>query len=60
MKLITRHELTRLSLEELHGVYKKAFNELAINRPESITRTNAIASLQNIDAERSRRLACKR
>lgn len=51
MKLITRFEAARHSTAELHGLYREAFNALASAPRGSDERRNALASLQNIEAE---------
>ena len=53
--LITNHELTRLSLAELQGLYRIIFNELAQSQPGMPERRNALASLENIQRELNRR-----
>ncbi|MBO9401431.1 hypothetical protein [Shimia sp. R9_3] len=55
MKLITRHEAARLSLEELHGLLRQAFNALASAPRGSQQRRDALASLEAIEHE----LACR-
>lgn len=55
MKLITRHEAARLSLEELQGLFREAFNAVALAPRGSEERRNALASLQVIEHE----LACR-
>ena len=51
MKLITRFELAALSENELRGLMRKAFNALAQSEADSPERRNALASLENIQAE---------
>lgn len=51
MKLITRFELAALSESELRGLMREAFNALAQSEPDSAERRNALASLENIQAE---------
>ena len=58
-KLITNHELGRLSLTELQGLYRRIFNQLAQSQPGSPERRNALASLENIQRELNRRYACQ-
>jgi len=51
MKLITTFELAAKNKTELQALYKEVFNDLAqssINTPE---RSNALASLENIERE---------
>ena len=55
MKLITRFELAALRENELHGLLRKAFNELAKSDSESHKRRNALASIKNIQNEISSR-----
>jgi hypothetical protein len=56
MKLITRFELAAKNENELYGLHKKAFNELAKSRPKTLERVNALASLENIERELSSRM----
>lgn len=51
MKLITRFELACLSEVELHGLYRKVFNELARSQTASAERRACLACLDNIEAE---------
>ena len=51
MKLITRYEAQKLSLEELHGLFREAFNAVAAAPRGSSDRRNALASLKNIEIE---------
>lgn len=55
MKLITRFELATRTTDELHALIRVLFNELANSAPESAERRNALASLENVQAE----LACR-
>ena len=55
MSLITRFELVKLSEPELRYLLRKTFNALAQSEPGSADRRNALASLENIEAE----LACR-
>lgn len=55
MKLVTRFELATHSTRELHALIRVLFNELANSAPESAERRNALASLENVQAE----LACR-
>lgn len=57
MKLITRHELSKLTLTELHGVHRRTFNALVQSQPESHQRRNALASLETIRHELNDRYA---
>ena len=56
---ITNHELARLSLHELQGLYRKVFNDLVQSQPGTPERRNALASLDNIQRELNRRYACQ-
>lgn len=49
MRLITRFELAKKTNGELHALLRQAFN--AVASPNQIHRSNAIASLQNIQNE---------
>lgn len=51
MKLITRSEASRLSLDELHGLLRQAFNALAAAPRGSDQRRNALSSLETIERE---------
>jgi hypothetical protein len=51
MKLITRFQAATLSTADLRGLYREIFNELARSEPDSPERRNALASLENIQAE---------
>lgn len=55
MKLITRFNAASLSTAELHALFREAFNALASAPRGSIERSNALASLHNIEAELARR-----
>jgi hypothetical protein len=55
MKLYTRFELAARTTRELHVLIRILFNELAKSAPESAERRNALASLENVQAE----LACR-
>ncbi len=48
MRLITRYELATKSENELRGLLKEAFNELAKSAPHSHERRNSWASIENI------------
>jgi len=56
MKLITAFELASYNRTELHGLYRKTFNELARSESETSKRRNALASLENIRREIALRL----
>ena len=51
MKLVTRFELATRSTCELHALIRVLFNEFAKSAPESAERRNALASLENVQAE---------
>jgi hypothetical protein len=51
MKLVTRFELATRSTRELRALIRDLFNELANSAPESAERRNALASLENVQAE---------
>ena len=51
MKLITRFELATRSKTELHGLYREVFGALVRSTSDSAERRNALASLENIQAE---------
>lgn len=51
MKLITRSEASKLSLEELHGLFRKAFNAVAAAPRGSEERRIALNSLETIERE---------
>ena len=51
MKLVTRAELSRLSIHELRGFYSNTFNQLVRSQYESTLRRNALATLENISNE---------
>lgn len=55
MKLYTRFELAARTTRELHVLNRILFNELARSAPESAERRNALASLENVQAE----MACR-
>jgi len=58
-KLITRYELSKLSLGELHGLYRQLFNALVQSHFGTYQRRNALASLENISNELNSRYAIK-
>jgi len=51
MKLMTRFELATKSTNELRGLYREIFNRLAGLQTDSMERSNALGSLQNIQNE---------
>ena len=48
MKLVTRKELSRCTLDELRGFYRTTFNQLVRSQKECQIRSNALATLENI------------
>lgn len=48
MKLITKFELAAKSENELHGLLRMVFNELAKSEPNTYQRRNTLASIENI------------
>ena len=55
MRLITCFEAASHSTEELHALFREAFNALAQAPRGSEDRRIALASLENIEAELARR-----
>ncbi len=51
MRLVTKFELAAKNESELHGLLRNAFNELARSDPNTTERTNALASIENIQIE---------
>ena len=51
MRLITRFELAGIQENELRGLLKQAFNEVAKSAPCSQERRNALASIETIRRE---------
>lgn len=60
MKLITRFELAAKSENELRGLLREAFNELARSKPDTHQRRSALASIENIQNELAARTPCPR
>ena len=58
MRLITRFELAVLNKNELHGLLRNAFNELARSDFDMHQRRNALASIENIQREIGSRAPC--
>lgn len=58
MKLITKFELAAKNENELHGLLRMVFNELAKSEPQTLERVNALASLENIENELASRAPC--
>lgn len=55
MKLVTKFELAAKNENELRGLLREAFNELARSKPDTHQRRNALASIENIQHELSLR-----
>lgn len=55
MKLITRFELASKTQDELYGLLRESFNNLAKSNPDTHQRRNALASIENIQREISQR-----
>lgn len=55
MYLITRAELAKRRTAELKGLYRHLFNLLACSAPHSAARRKALATLENIERELTRR-----
>lgn len=51
MRLITQFEISAKPAQELQGLLRYAFNELAKSSNESYQRRNALASIDNIQRE---------
>lgn len=51
MKLITRSEASKISLEELQGLFRQAFNAVAAAPRGSDERRIALSSLETIERE---------
>lgn len=51
MKLVTRFEAASRSTEQLHVLFREAFNAFSVARRGSQERQDALASLENIEAE---------
>ena len=51
MRLITRFELATKTDHELHGLYRELFNRLGQSKISGISKTNTLASMQNIKNE---------
>ena len=58
MRLVTRFEMTEKNESELYGLLRNAFNELARSEPYTMERTNALASIENIQREIGLRPLC--
>lgn len=51
MRLITRFELAAKNKNELHILLRESFNELTKSNSNTPQRTNALASIENIQRE---------
>ena len=51
MKLLTKFELAAKNKTELDALLRQSFNELAKSNPNTPQRTNALASIENIQLE---------
>jgi len=51
MRLITRFELAAKNKNELYGLLREVFNELARSEPDTHQRRNTLASIENIQRE---------
>ena len=58
MRLITKFEIAAKNKNELHGLLRTAFNELAKSEPYTNERKNAQASIDNIRREIYSRTPC--
>ena len=56
MKLVTRFEAASRNTEQLHGLFREAFNAFSVAPRGSQERQNAMASLENIEAELASRM----
>ena len=56
MKLITRYELQTKDIYELQGLLKECFNALVKSEYGTVERSNALASIENIQREIGRRV----
>lgn len=56
MKLIIKFKLVAKNTNELDGLHRKVFNELAKSKPRTLERENTLASLENIENELALRL----
>jgi len=51
MRLVSRFEMAAKNENELHGLLRNAFNELAMSNPHTHQRRNSLASIENIQGE---------
>ena len=56
MKLITRFEAASRSTEQLHSLFREAFNAFSVAPRGSQERQDALATLENIEAELETRM----
>ncbi|MGH1375802.1 MAG: hypothetical protein ACRBCK_05575 [Alphaproteobacteria bacterium] len=55
MKVITRYELEAMTNADLYGLLRESLNTLAKSNPNCHQRTNALASIENIQRELAER-----
>ena len=55
IKLMTRHELAKLNLAQLHQLYQILYKALAKTSPGTPERRNCLASLENLQREINQR-----
>lgn len=58
MKLVTRFEAASRSTTQLQSLFREAFNAFSVAPRGSPERQNALASLENIEAELASRMPC--
>ncbi len=58
MKLVTRFELAALNEHQLAGLLREAFSRLAQSDQGTPERSNALASIENIQREIASRAPC--
>jgi len=51
MRLITRYELATKTTNELRGILRECFNAMAKSTKDSPERSNALASIENVQRE---------
>ena len=57
IKLITRHELAKLNMAELHQLYQMLHKALAQTNADTPERRHCLASLENLQREMNQRHA---
>ncbi len=55
IKLMTRHELAKLNLAQLHQLFQMLHKSLAQTSPGTSERRNCLASLENLQREINQR-----